>query len=176
MGSLAGLALQPVIAQRLHNFSGGIPSGWADRLANLRQYFWPTLFSHYNFVLGVRPTPRIATKRFATGYVWIESGHTWLLWSGGIPLLLAFFVFLWVTLKATLRTSRQRDATGLAAMAAFAALVAMAILMTFDPHLTLRGGADLLFSLLALQCARLHPEAGEAPPRHEASAMLVAGR
>jgi hypothetical protein len=155
IGSVAALALQPVIAQRLHNFSGGVPSGWADRLSNLRQFFWPTLFHHYNFVLGVRPTPRIATPLFQTGYVWIESGHTWLLWSGGIPLLVAFFVFVAVTLRVTRRTAYRRDATGIAALATFAALVAMTVLMTFDPHLTLRGSADLLFALLALQSARV---------------------
>lgn len=175
MGSVAALALQPVIASRLHNFSGGIPSGWTDRLANLRRYFWPTLFHHYHFVLGVRPTPRIASRHFRTGYVWIESGHTWLLWTGGIPLFVAFVVFVWVTLKGTLRTSKQHnDATGAAALAAFAALVVMTILMTFDPHLTLRGSADLLFALLALQCARVTGDSEEAPAPARVTAAPLA--
>ncbi len=177
MGGVAALALQPVIAQRLHNFSGGVPSGWADRLANLRQYFWPTLFHHYNFVLGVRPTPRIATRQFQTGYVWIESGHTWLLWTGGIPLLAAFVVFVWVTLKGSLRTNNRRDdAIGTAALAAFAAVAAMTILMTFDPHLTLRGSADLLFALLALQCARVVRDPVPPSPADEAPAPLALRR
>jgi hypothetical protein len=164
VGSVAALALQPVIARRLHDFSGGIPSGWADRLTNLRKFFWPTLFSHYHFVLGVRPTPRIATRLFQTGYVWIESGQTWLLWSGGLPLLVAFYAFVAVTLKAALATARRTvDATGIAALATFAAVVAMTILMTFDPHLTLRGSGDLLFSLLALQGARVNRGSDEAP-------------
>jgi len=163
MGGVAGLALQPVIARRLadRSSSSALPSSWADRLHNLQHYFWPKLFSHYNFVLGVRPSPRIATPAFHTGYVWIESGHTWLLWTGGIPLLVAFVVFMWVTLRATVHVARTRaDATGAAAMATFAALVVIAILMTFDPHLTLRGAADLLFSLLALTFAGVAHGAG----------------
>jgi hypothetical protein len=181
VAAVGGLALQPVIARRLHDFSGGIPAGWADRLANLRQFFWPTLFHHFNFVLGVRPSPRIATPLFQTGYVWIESGHTWLLWSGGIPLFVAFVIFVWVALRDTYRTAHRRfDSVGTTAMAAFSAIVAMFVLMTFDPHLTLRGGADLLFSLLGLHAARLvkGPQVGSAeesrrPP--ESVGVLAAG-
>lgn len=165
VATVAGLALQPVIARRLHDFSGGVPAGWADRLVNLRQFFWPTLFHHFNFILGVRPSPRIATSLFQTGYVWIESGHTWLLWTGGIPLLAAFVFFVWLVLGDTYRTARRRfDAVGTTAMAAFSAVMAMFVLMTFDPHLTLRGGADLLFSLLGLHAVRLvkAPQLGSA--------------
>jgi hypothetical protein len=175
LGGLAALALQPVIAQRLHDrsSSSALPSSWADRLHNLQHYFWPELFSHYHFLLGVRPSPRIATPLFHTGYVWIESGHTWLLWTGGVPLFVAFFVFLAVTLPASGRIARVRgDPTGVAAMATFAALVAVAILMTFDPHLTLRGAADLLFSLLGLTFAGVAAgtvpgPGGHEPPGHE---------
>lgn len=166
MGAVASLALQPVIARRLSDRSSSspLPNSWADRLHNLQQYFWPKLFSHYNFVLGVRPSPRIATPAFHTGYVWIESGHTWLLWSGGTPLFVAFVVFMWVALRTTVQVARTRaDATAAAAMATFAALVVIAILMTFDPHLTLRGAADLLFSLLAVTFAGVTYRAGPDP-------------
>ncbi|MGH9125962.1 MAG: hypothetical protein ACRDZ8_14735 [Acidimicrobiales bacterium] len=170
VGALAALALQPVIARRLHDFSGGIPAGWADRLANLRQFFWPTLFSHFNYVLGVRPSPRVATPLFQTGFVWIESGQTWLLWTGGIPMFVAFYVFVWVALRCSLAASRHRDgAIEVAALATFAAVVAMTVLMTFDPHLTLRGSADLLFSLLALQAVR-GGDRGDEPDQEDLTA------
>ncbi len=155
VGCLAGLALQPVIAHRLGNLSSssGLPQGWVDRLTNLREFFWPVLFSHFNWVLGVRPSPRIATPLFRTGYVWIESGHTWLLWSGGVPFFAAFVVFVWVGLRTSRRVARRRGPVGVVAGATFAALVATTVLMTFDPHLTLRGSADLLFAMLGLMAA-----------------------
>ncbi len=150
---MGGLVMQPVIERRLSGFQSGrgLPNSWLDRLENLRTYFWPELFSNFNFVLGVRPTARVPAPEVWRQYVWIESGHTWLLWNGGIPLLAAFFVFLWISLRTTAHVSRASDdAVGVAATAAFAALVAVGVLMTLDPHLTLRGSADLLFALLAL--------------------------
>lgn len=176
VGCVAAVALQPVLAQRLSGRSAGshLPEGWIDRLANLREYFWPTLFSHFNFVLGVRPSPRIATPFFHTGYVWIESGHTWLLWSGGIPLLTAFVVFVWVGLRTSLHGARAAGPHGVASGAAFAALLATTVLMTFDPHLTLRGAADLLFSLLALTCVRPASERGHDTALQPAEDLVAA--
>ena len=150
---VSGVAMQPVIERRLSGFDSaqGLPPSWLGRLENLRTFFWPELFSNFNFVLGVRPSARVPAPELWRQYVWIESGHTWLLWNGGIPLFLAFFVFLWTGLKITARVARARvDAIGVAALASCAALMVLAVLMTLDPHLTLRGSADLLFSLLAL--------------------------
>ncbi len=150
---VAGLAMQPVVERRLSGFDSaqGLPPSWLGRLENLRTFFWPELFSDFNFVLGVRPSARVPAPELWRQYVWIESGHTWLLWNGGIPLFIAFFVFLWTSLRATARVASARvDAIGVAAMASFAALMVLTVLMILDPHLTLRGSADLLFSLLAL--------------------------
>ncbi len=150
---IAGLVMQPVVERRLSGFDSaqGLPPSWLGRLENLRTYFWPELFSDFNFLLGVRPAARVPAPELWRQYVWIESGHTWLLWNGGIPLFVAFFVFLWTSVKTTAQVARARtDAIGVAAMASFAALGVLAVLMTFDPHLTLRGSADLSFALLAM--------------------------
>jgi hypothetical protein len=149
----ASVLLQTVIQRRLVGFSSasGLPQSWVGRLHNLRNYFWPELFSNWNVVLGVRPAARIPTTRTGNLFVWIESGYTWLLWGGGIPLLLSFCVFVWWAIRSNLDTARRRqDAIGVAALAALVGVVVVTVLMTFDPHLTYRGSAEALFGLLAL--------------------------
>jgi hypothetical protein len=153
VGLVAMWLLRPVIAQRLSGFErvSGLPESWVGRLHNLRSYFWPTLFSDHNFVLGVRPSARVPGPRtLAIPWVWIESGYTWLLWGGGIPLLVSFLALVVVAARGTWHVAQRADAFGTAATAALVGVVVVAILMLFDPHITYRGSADLLFSLLAL--------------------------
>jgi hypothetical protein len=150
---VAGIALRPVIAARISGFAteSGLPQSWEVRLENLKTFFWPELGRDYHWLLGVRPEARIEGPEAWRDWVWIESGHTWLLWVGGIPMLLAFFAFLWVTLRRVGRVARRRaDAIGVAAIASFTGLTLLAVLTITDPHLTMRGSADLNFSLLAL--------------------------
>ncbi len=164
--AVGALLLRPVIERRLSGFSSreGLPHSWVGRMENLQTFFWPELFRDFNFVLGVRPSSRVPATETWRDFVWIESGHTWLLWSGGIPLFLAFFYFLWTALSGVAAVARDRhDAIGAAAVACFAALCVLAVLMTLDLHLTLRGSADLLFPLLALALTRDAPTSAGSP-------------
>lgn len=154
---LASVVLQPVFAARLSGFqsTSGLPVSWTGRLQNLETYFWPQLFSHWNFVLGVRPSARVTVASQGTGYVWIESGYTWLLWGGGIPLLASFVFFVIVVAKLGWNTGRRASgAVSVAGIATFVAVIVTAVLMLFDPHLTYRGSGDAMFALIALTVAR----------------------
>jgi len=152
VGLIGGVLLWPVIQTRLGGFNSatGLPVSWLNRLYNLRTYFWPVLFSDNNWILGVRPSARIATDTRQFGYVWIESGYTWLLWGGGIPLLGSYIAFVAAVLKKCWRHARRADPAGVIATALAAATCSQAVLMVFDPHLTYRGSGDMFFLLLAL--------------------------
>jgi hypothetical protein len=155
---LAALALRPVIERRLAGFDTevGLPPSWVGRIENLRTYFLPELSDGWNVLLGVRPGARVpAPPESGREWIFIESGHVWLVWSGGVALALAFVFFLWTTIRRVAWVARARsDAVGVAAVASFTALVVIAVLQAFDPHLTLRGAADLCFFLLALALFR----------------------
>jgi hypothetical protein len=177
---VAGYALWPVISRRLSGFesASGLPVSWTGRLANLQTYFWPKLFSGGNFLLGVRPAARIPVATQATGYVWIESGYTWLLWAGGIPLLAGFVFLACAAARRGWRAARGgMDGLGgavapgasVAGIALFTAIVVIGVVMTFDPHLTYRGTGDAFFTLLALAAPRAARIRRRTPPRPDAT-------
>jgi murein biosynthesis integral membrane protein MurJ len=152
VGLLGGVLLWPAIELRLSGFhsTAGLPLSWVDRLYNLRTFFWPVLFSDYNWILGVRPTPRVVAPSKAEGFIWIESGYTWLLWGGGIPLLASYIAFAAAVFRKSWAYVRRADAAGIVATAVLAAMCSQVVLMSFDPHLTFRGSGDAFFLLLPL--------------------------
>ena len=157
VAAVGGYVLRPVISTRLNGFqsASGLPQSWVVRLQNLQTYFWPNLFSDWNFLLGVRPSARLILPGPPGSYVWIESGYTWLLWGGGIPLLASFAFFAYVTARWGWHAARTGSrAQSVAGMAVFVATVVITVLMIFDPHLTYRGSADNFFFLIALAMPR----------------------
>jgi len=149
---IGAVLLWPVIEIRLSGFqsASGLPISWLTRLHNLETYFWPTLSSDFNWVLGVRPSARVIAPDQEYGYVWIESGYTWLLWGGGIPLLASYIAFAVACIRKGWSFARRADAAGAAGTALAAVMCSQLFLMLFDPHLTYRGSGDMLFMLLAL--------------------------
>jgi hypothetical protein len=155
--ALGVFALRSVIFSRLEGFqtASGLPVSWAGRIRNLTTYFWPQLSQGNAFLLGVRPSARVPVASQATGYVWIESGYMWLVWTGGLPLLGAFLWFTWRGIRRGLDLARSgRGSVAVVGLAAVTALIVVAVLMPLDPHLTYRGSAELLFGLLGLAGCR----------------------
>jgi hypothetical protein len=164
----------PIIETRLQGFhtTSGFPDSWVGRWHNLQLYFWPELKSGsgWNFLMGVRPAARVPVPGQATGFVWIESGYLWLLWGGGLALLGSFVFFVVSAIQLTARAARELvDEVGVVALAVFTGVVVMTVLMTLDPHLTYRGSADCLFSLLAV-CAAAAARRASTPPANAAPA------
>ena len=158
--ALAGVALKPVIDAKLANLDPvtGLPHSWVGRLDNLQTFFWPEIARDGNWLTGVRLAARVRAPETWRDWVYIESGYTWLVWTGGVVLLVAFLVFVLVGLRTVARVARERDdAVGVAAIASFACLCMLTVLMLLDAHLILRAAADLNFALLALALVGYRP-------------------
>jgi hypothetical protein len=157
----------PIVQERLSGFEGdfGVPNSWVGRVDNLTQFYLPQL-GGFRWLLGVRPDAVLPAPETWREVIYLESGLLWLLWVGGVPLLLAFFWFLRTALRHTRQVAAARaDDVGALALAARAALWAMALLTIIDMHLTLRGGGDLLFLLLGLSAIRWPAPREEVVPR-----------
>lgn len=168
---LAVMLFWPVVAGRLAGFDrpSGLPRSWEGRLANLRDFFLPEIFSGTNWLTGVRPAARVPAPEPWRDWVYIESGYVWLMWIGGLPFLLAFGCLVAVAAGWLWPLARHRDdAHGSVAAVTLSYLVLIAALMLLDPHLTVRGSADLFFPLLAL--AMLRPADRDQPTSTVAAA------
>lgn len=144
-----------VIQHRLAGFNqpSGMPHSWTGRWENLERFFFPRL-GGLNWLFGVQPAPRVLAPETWRQFVYLESGYLSLLWSGGLPLVLAFGFFTYVAGRWLYRVARRRrDSVGVAAIAGFSYFVAVLVLMLLDPHLTVRGSADLFFPLIAMSLA-----------------------
>ena len=160
--AMTAFVFWPVIAARIAAFDNrhALPKGWIGRVENLETFFWPELFSGFNWFWGVRPAARVAAPEAWRDWVYIESGHTWLLWTGGLPLFFGFFVFVWLVAKGSRQSARLKaEPLAIAGAGALGAVAMIFALMIFDPHLTVRGTADLFFPLVALALVREQDEA-----------------
>ena len=156
----------PVVAGRLAGFESrfGLPSSWIGRLQNLERHVWPELAGNLNWLFGVRPAARIPAPEAWREWVFIESGHLWLLWTGGVPLLLAFLLLMGTAARDLWRIGRSdHGPVGIVAIGGFAGTAAIFVLMALDPHLTVRGAADLYFPLLALALVSVAAHRTSAP-------------
>ncbi len=161
--------LAPVLDERLGALdpSTGLPAQWtgdAGRWTNLTIYVWPRILEGSNWLFGVRTSARIPSPYPWREWIWIESGYSWALWAGGVPLLAACIAFFVIAARRSLALTRYGfgfvQAIGISTLVA---VVVIGSLMVIDPHLTMRGSADLLFMLVALT-AGLSKGAGGRPP------------
>jgi hypothetical protein len=178
------VAFQPVLAARQSatDPQSGLPLSWTGdygRLTNLQEHFWPVIAADHNWLFGVQPAARVPGRETWDPWIYIESGYTWVLWTGGIPMLGAVVALLVVMVNTGRRLVRSTNDTWSAiGLALVTVSWVLGVLMLFDPHLTLRGGADLLFVLLALGATCRGPQRHRAPrpPRPVPLRGLTRGR
>ncbi|HTD51166.1 MAG TPA: hypothetical protein VK771_11230 [Acidimicrobiia bacterium] len=157
----------PVISTRLAGFGGGgLPHSWQGRIDNLTHFYLPQL-AGFHWVLGIRPDTVLQAPETWRQVIYLESGYLWLFWVGGIPLVCGFLWLLRQGFRHTRRVMRERhDDIAIAAVGTRAVLWSLLIMSLIDPHLTLRGGADLFFCLLGLS-ANLNVPRGEPEPEED---------
>ncbi|MGH3718876.1 MAG: hypothetical protein ACRDRI_08560 [Pseudonocardiaceae bacterium] len=149
----------PALIGRLQGFGDyGVPRSWIGRWNNLSDFYLPR-FGFINVLLGVSPDSVLPAPERWREVIYLENGYLELLWIGGIPLLAAF---TWLSVAVLRRTSKlmaqsqgQSDAVGAAASALWVCWWFVLILTVLDPHLTLRGGGDVLFMLIGITTGRL---------------------
>ncbi len=158
LGGLGIVVLWPVVASRLATIDqgSGLPHSWVIRWNNISELYLPDLLAG-GWLLGINPDAVVQPPDVWREAVYLESGYLWLLWVGGVPLLVAAIGFLVSTWRALATESRSatdrmvgRTDIRIAGRGAVAMVVVLSVL---DPHLTLRAGADTFFVLAAIGMA-----------------------
>ncbi|HLH23182.1 MAG TPA: hypothetical protein VK066_11705 [Chloroflexota bacterium] len=158
---LAAIVFWPAVQERWdYQFtswgaSGDMPVTWEYRITNLTTIFWPAVEN--DLLLGVAPSvsPDLAWQ-------FPENQQMYLLYQGGLIYVAAYFIFMWVVLRASWRFLKRLDGPALAVgRAAFIAWTLMLVLGLFDTHLTMAGEADAAWTLLALATGAAARAAGE---------------
>ncbi|MDH3679951.1 MAG: sugar transferase [Acidimicrobiia bacterium] len=176
LAAIAVVGLWPIVAARLADLdrSSGLPESWIIRWTNITKLYWPDL-ADGGWLLGVEPDATMAPPDVWRDIVYLESGYLWLLWVGGVPLLAAAVGFLRAAYCDLGRSGPHgkpdaappdRSLIGSVRLAGRAIVVMLAVLSIFDPHLTLRAGADVFFVVLALGLIG-SPVAEPVTPAHE---------
>jgi hypothetical protein len=120
-----------------------------------------------NLWMGISPNSVLQAPETWRDVIYLEAGYLQLLWIGGIPLLAAF---AWLSVAVLRRTRELVDDQGPLGATASALRIVwwfLLVLTVIDPHLTMRGIGDLLFTLMAITTGRLATEGqlgGQAVP------------
>ncbi len=173
---IAGIGLWPVISRRLDGFntSSGLPQSWQARIDNLNEFFLPVLGRDFNWALGVRPDTSVDNPDEILGETFIESGFVWLVWVGGLVLLAAFVFLMFTAGQRFLTAARARDPwLGAVGAGGLAATGFIGLLTITDPHLTLRGIADVYFPLMAMALVAAAAPSTRTKPTPSMSAPAV---
>jgi hypothetical protein len=142
-----------LLGRRLNGLLSGEgfpPRSWNVRWDNLSYLYFPDLFGRNGFLIGVSPNSVKVPPDVWREEVWLESGYLQLLWTGGVPLLVAFVVLSCVLLKCAGRLGSRTDSVGACASGLYIAWWMVAVLSVFDAHLFMRGPGDVLFILLGV--------------------------
>ncbi len=158
---VAVILFLPAIQERLDyqynswGADGSVPVTWEYRITNLTTIFWPAVENDLLFGVAPSVSPDLAWQ-------FPENQQMYLLYQGGLIYVAAYFIFMWVVLRASWRFLKRLDGPALAVgRAAFIAWTLMLVLGLFDTHLTMAGEADAAWTLLALATGAAARAAGE---------------
>ncbi len=145
----------PAFIGRLEGFADlGVPISWLGRWDNLSNFYIPE-FGLVNVLVGVSPDPVLDAPETWREVIYLEAGYLQFLWIGGLPLLIAFGWLSVAVLRRARELTGSPGAVGATASALEICWWFLLVLTVLDPHLTMRGTGDLLFTMLAITTGAL---------------------